>query len=72
MIIRTTSYRYDVVRITHEGKWTNQYALHDNNTDLVLAYGTKKEVATAARLLCLGGTVALASALWNYKKRKGK
>lgn len=67
MIINGLRYRYDVVRITKEGKPTKQYALVDSNTDLILAYGTKSEVTSAAKLLSLGGTVALASALGSYK-----
>jgi hypothetical protein len=72
MIINGTSYRYDVVRIVNGGKFTKEYGLLDQNTDLILAYGTKKAVTTAAKLLSLGGTVGLAEALWKYKQRKGK
>lgn len=71
MIIKGNNYRYDVVAIVKEGKKTNQYALVDNNTDFVLAYGTKKEVASAAKLFSLGGTIALASALGNYYRKYG-
>lgn len=71
MIIRGVSYRYDVIRIVNEGKFTNEYALHDNNTDLVLAYGTKKEITIATRLLCLGGTVGLAEALASRSRKRG-
>lgn len=63
MLLNGDNYRYDVVRITKDGKFTKLYALVDNNTNLTLAYGNKGEVTVAAKLLCLGGTIALASAL---------
>lgn len=70
MIIKGMSYRYDVLRIVNEGKFTGEYCLYDNNTDLVLAYGKKKEVTAAAKLLCLGQTIALAEALGLYRRTR--